>query len=122
MLTHGRLLRVVLLLITTATASALRCNTYIGTDVTTGGPGIETCLPLITECVMRKFHVFGVPTYTMSCDDLLQCASLPKQTCCTKITGDVSTVLRCSDTNFNETRINSTSFGTECSANCSHIS
>ena len=96
--------------------SGLRCNTYIGTDVATGGAGIESCLPGIKNCAMRKFAVGGVRTYTMSCDDFLQCAVLPPNTCCTKPHG---VVVRCSRSNFNASRVNASSFGPDCSANCS---
>ena len=62
---------------------ALRCNTYLGTDVTSSGAGIETCVVPINHCIQREYWFFGVRTYSMECDDLLQCLSVPPGECCT---------------------------------------
>ena len=102
-------------------ALALRCNTYLGTDVTSSGAGIETCVVPINHCIQKEYWFFGVRTYSMECDDLLQCLSVPPGECCT--TPDSSmrypTVVRCSTTNFNETTLNLSNFGPECKRNCS---
>ena len=114
----ARVLALLALLVTTPSVLGvgLRCNTYLGTDFSQGGAGIETCLAYTTECAQREFFVLGVRTYSMSCDDLFQCKGLPKNICCTKAAEKL--VLRCSGTNFPEWKINSTSFGPECSAAC----
>ena len=100
---------------------ALRCNTYLGTDVTSSGAGIETCVVPINHCVQKEYWFFGVRTYSMECDDLLQCLSVPPGECCTKSDSSMRypTVVRCSTTNFNETTLNLSNFGPECKRNCS---
>ena len=105
----------------------LRCNTYIGTDVSTGGAGTESCVAPIARCVQREFYVLGVRTYSMSCDDLLQCTlphPVPSGTCCTKPDSSMRypTVVRCSDHNFNESKLNASNFDSpDCRQNCSAL-
>ncbi len=41
-------------------ALALRCNTYLGTDVTSSGTGIETCVVPINRCIQREYWFFCV--------------------------------------------------------------
>lgn len=96
--------------------SGLRCNTYLGTDHSSSGSGIETCVTA-TDCVMREQRVFGVVTYSMSCDDLFQCRGLPPNACCVKQNG---LVVRCSHMkNFNDTRVSAESFADQaCRAKC----
>lgn len=102
-------------------AASLRCNTYIGTDFSGSGAGVETCIPVVKACVMRQFYVVGVRTYTMSCDDLFQCVAYPPNTCCTQDihNGSLVDVISCSTTNFNHSSANSTSFPPECQKKCS---
>ena len=105
---------------TAPSASGLRCNTYIGTDFSHSGPGIESCIGGISRCVMRKFYTFGVRTYSMNCDDLLQCATLPQDICCTQnvANGTFHDVVRCSSSNFAVQSVNASNFGPECDASC----
>ena len=99
---------------------ALRCNTYLGTDVTSSGAGIETCVVPINRCIQKEYWFFGVRTYSMECDDLLQCLSVPPGECCTPDSSmRYPTIVRCSTTNFNETTLNLSNFGPECKRNCS---
>ena len=102
---------------------ALRCNTYLGTDVTSSGAGIETCVVPINRCIQKEYWFFGVRTYSMECDDLLQCLSVPPGECCTKPDSSMRypTVVRCSTTNFNETTLNLSNFGPECKRNCTQV-
>ena len=74
----------VALAVSAAAADALRCNTYIGTDFSSSGAGIETCT-YATKCIQRKYYVLGVRTYQMSCDDLLQCHDQPANVCCSAV-------------------------------------
>ena len=110
----------VALAVSAAAADALRCNTYIGTDFSSSGAGIETCT-YATKCIQRKYYVLGVRTYQMSCDDLLECHDQPANVCCTLPSSPARypNAIRCAPTNFNETSLNASSFGPECAANCS---
>ena len=102
-------------------ADVLRCDTYISTDGTSSGTGIETCLAFPPRvCLARSFLTLGIRTYTLSCDDLFQCAGLPENTCCTK--SDGATIVKCSSTNFNISAINGSYFGAGCTRRCSAIS
>ena len=108
-------------LVKAVTVAGLRCNTFLGTDASSSGAGIETCLPLVSRCIQREFYILGVRTYSMSCDEFLQCDAMqPPRTCCTHKAGNSSFtgVIRCSPTNFKETRINASTFGKECSRPC----
>lgn len=108
-------LRVLQLALLLVSASSLRCNTYIGTDTTTGGPGTESCPPRPypePRCLQMEYYLLNIRTYGMSCDDLLQCTRLPANaTCCTGVgVAGHPLIIRCSDTNFNVTKINASSF------------
>ena len=109
-------------------AAGLRCNTYIGTDVTSGGAGTESCPPRpwpAPQCLMVKYmSASGVRTYGMACDDFLQCSVLPANTtCCTTsmmrlgpVRGNVT--VKCAPRNFNVSKINSTNFEGACRTPC----
>ena len=102
-------------------AAGLRCNTYIGTDVTSGGAGTESCPPRPSpspQCMMiENMSASGVRTYGMACDDFLQCSVLPADaTCCT------ASVMRLGpmrgNVTVNVSKINSTNFEGACRTPC----
>ena len=72
------------------------------------------------QCIQTESYVVGVRTYGMACDDLFQCAGLPKNICCTKKgQGKDGIVIRCSDSNFPAEKIDHDNFGPECAKLCS---
>ena len=84
--------------------SSLTCNTYIGSDSTTGGLGHQDCLPGVDHCIMRQYNdpIFNVRTYGMSCDDFpYYCKDKSKDACCmveSAVLGPMA--IRCSDENW----------------------
>ena len=99
-------------------AQGLRCNTYLGSHFGHSGAGIETCT-YASKCIEKAFIVYGVQTYSMSCDDELQCTGLPDHTCCTRERED--TVIRCSSTNFPNWNVSAANFPADCNTNCSTL-
>ena len=114
------LLHLWVVLLRLAAAAGLRCNTYSATADSHSGTGIETCVPGVNMCIMRSAPVFGVRTYTMSCDDAGQCYGVPPGACCTKpeaLTRNLMQV-KCSSTNFAADTVSADSFPVACEQRC----
>jgi len=114
-----------LLALTASAADEVRCNTYLGSAFSQSGAGIETCLMGHEPCVQQLFHVLGVETYSMSCDDYFRCPDDigHEGFCCTINTPQIVSsnkkmIVKCSSTNFETWNVGPTDFPASCYTMC----